>query len=199
MHKTNTHLRNNELYIAIHPQDDVKRTYWHFVNVDIILPNMFDFDIHNYVDEVIEYDRRRIVSNIINNKTNRISTSLSYNNYDIHCYHSSSYVTNYTSINNDTVIFYFLRPLKEDNKYIHKLSSIKIPKYMIQNEVNVVIPRDDDKILLKFFNSDRRVLDITLKSLGMTFDIDLGNYDECNKLICEENMINYTKLFLNRI
>jgi len=195
-----TYLYDNKLYIATHPEDDLKRTHWHFINVDIILPNMFDFDIHNYVDEVIEYDRRRIVSNIISNKTIRISTMLSYSNYDIHCYHSSSYVTNYTFINDDAIIFYLLRPIKNHNEIIYKLSSIKIPKYMIQNEVAAAISRDDDKMFLKFFDSDRNASDIMLKRLDMTFDIDLGNFDDTSRYIIDNaDLIKYQKLYLQDI
>ena len=200
MHRINTYLRDNKLYIAVHPDDnDIRKTHWHFANVDVIFPNMFDFDIHNYVDEVIEYDRRKIVSYIISGKTVRISTLLNYGDNNIYCYYSSNYVTNYTSINNDTVILYFLRLIIENGTYTYKLSSIKIPKHMIQSEVDAIIPRNDDKMFLKFIDHNGDVSDITLKMPGDTFNIDIGNYDECSKLIIDESMMNYAKLLLNKI
>jgi len=197
--KLPTYVDGNKLYILSEPIDNIKRTHWHFKNMDVILPNVFDFDIHNYSDEIIDYDRRRIGALMIKRKM----IKLAQNKGDFNTYFSFTYskdnITNYTQIDNDNIIFHLFRPITQDDKRTYEHCSIKIPKYMVQHSVSATCSLSENTITLNFFDGNIDPIMVCLSITSAPFNIDVGNFDECNKLVLEISKINYTRLFLSRI
>jgi len=194
-----THVDGNKLYILIDPKDDVTKTYWHFKNMDVIFPNLFGLDIHNYSDEIVEYDRRKVGELIIIGKTVRFFAKKSDYNYYFNYNYSKNYITNFTQINDNNITFYLLNPFIENDQRVYKISSIKIPKYMIQLSLSIQFRGAENIIDLDFHTEGIDPILVRLSRPKTQFDIDLGNYDECNKLIFEEDKTNYARLFLSGI
>lgn len=194
--KVPTCVDGNKLYIFTNPKSDKNKTYWHFRNIDVILPNPFGFDIHNYVDEVIKYDRRKICTNMIANKDIKFILD-EYDCTDYFTYvYSDKYITNFVQVNTNDIIFYFYEKYQE----VYKLCSVKIPKYMIQHCVSMAFAGSNNETLaFNFSDDDEEPIQIYLRKPAVPYNIDIGNVDDCNKLILEEYMVNYVTLSLGKI
>jgi len=199
MKKSTIYKRDNKLYIAVHPNDNISKTYWHFKNIDVILANLFGFDIHNYLDEVVEYDMRKKTCDIIKNKTLKISLNFAYSNSVIFCYYSPEIISNYTSTTDDFIMIYFTLPLKQDNAKTRTTCGIKIPRFMIQRKIDAVIDKSNETVILRFYD-ESQIIEIKLKFPNIPFYIDFGNHDDTIKYILNNNdLLKYQKLHLQSI
>ena len=193
-----TFIEDNKLYLSMDPSYIGSKTIYHFKNIDVIMPNLLGFDIHNYSDEIIEYDRRRKGSYIISKKLINIHVYR-----DEYCYYDAKYYTNNSMLDNtvqitdDKIIFYYL------NKYEqYKTHSITFPKALLSNIECIttnILGSIDVIMFMIYYHGKSDPLIIELSKSKVTKDINIEDEEIVQMLKENDDKINYSKFLLSNI
>ena len=193
-----TFVEGNKLYLSIDPSYGGNKTVYHFKNIDVIMPSLLDFDIHNYSDEIVEYDRRRKGAHIISKKLINIHICRDeYHYYDAKYYTDNSMLDNTVQITNDKVIFYYL------NKYDqYKAYSITFPKALLSNVECIttnILGSIDTIMFMIYYHNKSDPLIIELSKSKVTKDINMDSDEIIQFLREDDDKINYSKFLLSNI
>jgi len=193
-----TFIEGNKLYLSIEPSYVGSKTIYHFKNMDVILPNLFGFDIHNYSDEIIEYDRRRKGTFVICKKMTSIRIYRDeYQHYDAKYYTDNSTIDNTIQITNNSIIFYYL---SRDEQCM--VRSITIPKTLLFNvecvTINMLYSIDTIMFMI-FYRNKFDPLVIELTKSKVTKDINIEDEEILQLLKNDADKLNYSKFLLSSI
>jgi len=171
-------------------------TYWHFNNYDVIFPNWLGFDIHNYIDNRIEYDFCSEYG------SRQILINGSYHPFDIHDIFSintswdirikpENSINGIMKLDTDGIICYFI--------HNDKSKGIKVKNNLFNFEfVRMMIKDYFDEIAIDYIVNNEI---ITLSFIRSKIDgiLDVEDYNKCMESLHADSKIIYTKLLLERI
>jgi len=188
-------IKDNNIFYYMPPDFSVTKTYWHFKNYNIIMPNWLGFDIHNFKDDELNIEKMK--------------DSLIIKKYMIYCddirhyyYIDSIYskqtpiLNNLSELKDDKIIFYVI--------YNPDLNGGKPRKVIVpldiipdSGEFDVEIDNLAKLLCIALPPSYRRIF-FNIKNLNENFDI--SDAQKCIKMILEKEQIeDYINLLLGKI
>jgi len=193
-----TFIEGNKLYLSIDPSYVGSKTIYHFKNIDVIMPSLLDFDIHNYSDEIIEYDRRRKGTYVICKKMTNIHVYRDeYHHYDVKYYTDNSTIDNTIQITNDKIIFHYLN---KDEQY--KAHNITFPKALLSNieciTISMLCSIDTIMFMIYYYHKSYPLI-IDLSKSKVTKDINIEDEEIVQMLKDNNDKFNYSKFLLSNI
>jgi len=189
---------DNKIHIMPHIVG-TSNTYWHFKNRDVVFPNWFGFDIHNYIDDQLEYmtikdliyrcitddhcvRRLVIVVDDILQKDTAYNVTLNTSLYNI---------SGVTKIDNDAKIYYFVHK--------DKVGGIRIgDNFFGFHTVYIDVQSFIDKVTICYYKD---CMPNYIKFKASMFDgvIDIEDYKTCMMALYDEYKEDYSNLLLGRI
>ena len=171
-------------------------TYWHFRNYDVIFPNWLGFDIHNYIDNYIEYSLCSIYG------SRQILINELYYPFDVSDMFSEdarwkimimpeNSINGTMKLDNDATIYYFV--------HINKVKGIRIRKDLFNFDfVRMEVKDYFDEITIDYIDNNKLM---SLSFIRSKIDgiIDIEDYDKCVELLSADYRNTYTNLVLGRI